>query len=318
VRQQRGRDELRVFVRYPDNDQQTEYDIESLMIRTPSGGEIPLSQAAVIERGRSYNSITRIDGRRVVSVTADVDLDITTADEVLRPLKAEYLPRLSADTPGLKWSLGGQQNAQAESFGALGQGFAFALLIMFTLMAVAFRSYVQPAIVMAAIPFGIVGAILGHLIMGYALSFISIMGIVALSGVVVNDSLVLVDAINNYRAQGMPLKEAVVTGGMRRFRPILLTTLTTFFGLAPMLAETSPQARFLIPMAVSLGCGILFVTFIALVLVPTLYLILEDITRGARFVQLYTDEPAEHRDLAEDGDPGPKHDEELSEDGELG
>jgi multidrug efflux pump subunit AcrB len=158
--------------------------------------------------------------------------------------------------------------------------FLIAMLIIYILLAIPFRSYFQPVIVMAAIPFGLVGAVLGHIIMGYSLSIISMMGLVALSGVVVNDSLVLVDYANRLRARGQTALEAISNAGVRRFRPILLTTLTTFGGLAPMIFETSRQARFMIPMAVSLGYGILFATLITLFLVPSLYLILEDIQGG--------------------------------------
>ena len=276
ARQQRGRDELRVYVRRPRSERRSEYDLESLLLRTSQGGEIPLGEAARIERGRSYTSINRQDGRRLVQVTADVDAEVVTAGEVSRDLTKEVLPGLVAQTPGLRWEMGGSQRDRSESFGALGAGFLLALLVMFGLMAVAFRSYVQPLIIMGAIPFGIVGAIIGHMVMGFNLSVISIMGIVALSGVVVNDSLVLIDAVNRFRHQGMDVLEAAVAGGARRFRPILLTTLTTFFGLMPMILEESVQARFLVPMAISLGFGILFVTFIALLLVPTLYMIVED------------------------------------------
>ncbi len=291
ARQQRGRDELRVYVRLPKEERVSEYDIEQLVIRTQDGGDLPLTQAADIVRGRSYTQISRVDGRRVVSVTCDLDSNATSAGQVRDALTTDILPRLMDDVQGLRWGYGGQQADRQESNAALGQGFLFAMLVMFTLMAVAFRSYVQPIIVMSAIPFGVVGAVLGHMFMGYELSLISVMGIVALSGVVVNDSLVLVDAINGYRARGVPLMEAVVAGGARRFRPIMLTTLTTFFGLMPMILETSVQARFLIPMAISLGCGILFVTFIALVLVPTMYLVLEDVTKAVGWVKgLYASE----------------------------
>ena len=297
VRQQRGRDEVRVFVRRPFEERTSEYDIETLLLRTNAGGEIPLGQAAEVVRGRSYTSINRQDGRRLVRVTADVDTKVTTANLVVSDLKTQVLDDLISKYPGLRWDMGGQQRDQAESFGALGNGFLLALIAMFGLMAVAFRSYIQPLIIMFSIPFGIVGAVLGHLVMGYSLSFMSMMGIVALSGVVVNDSLVLVDAINSYRRGGMGLSEAVIAGGVRRFRPIMLTTLTTFFGLAPMISETSVQARFLIPMALSLGFGILFVTFIALILVPTLYMIIEDLRNAGAWISGLYDDP-EDQDLS--------------------
>jgi multidrug efflux pump subunit AcrB len=287
-REQRGRHELRVYVRRPKSERESEYNIENLLIRTPEGGEIPLDQAAKIERGHSFTSIEREGGGRVVDVTADVDTDITSGNEVTASLEGEYMPDLLADYPGLAYELSGEQQEQAETLAALGQGFLIALLVMFGLMAVAFRSYLQPIVVLFAIPFGLVGAIGGHILMGYDLSLISVLGIVALSGVVVNDSLVLIAAVNDYRKEGNDPIEALASGGARRFRPILLTSLTTFLGLTPMILETSVQARFLIPMAISLGFGVLFVTVIALVIVPAAYMATEDLKAlGAKIKGVY-------------------------------
>ncbi len=276
ARQQRGRDELRAYVRLPENQRRSEHDIETLMIRAPNGAEVPLGQAAEVRRGRAYTAIKRTDGRRVVNVTADVQEDRASPNDIVRDVEAELLPDLLSDHAGLSYSLAGEQKEQAESMKSLGEGFLMALLAIFALLAVAFRSYVQPVIIMTVIPFGIVGAVLGHLMMGYDLSLMSGMGIVAASGVVVNDSLILIVAINRYRADGLSINDAIVAGGGRRFRPILLTSLTTFFGLSPMILESSVQARFLIPMAISLGFGVLFATFITLLLVPALYCIVED------------------------------------------
>ena len=288
-RQQRGRDELRIFVRRPLGERQSEYDINSFLISTPDGGELPLSEAAEIVRGRSFTRIERKDGRRLVHVTADVDIKKVSAGEVLESLKSGILPELMNNYPGLSYGFGGQQQSRSESLGSLKTGFLFALIIMFGLMAVVFKSYVQPIIILVAIPFGAVGALVGHLLMGYNFSIISVMGLVALSGVVVNDSLVLMDAVNVYRKEGMSPWDAAIQAGVRRFRPILLTSLTTFFGLAPMILEQSVQARFLIPMALSLGFGVLFVTLIALVLVPALYLAIEDLRWLCQWVlSLYT------------------------------
>jgi multidrug efflux pump subunit AcrB len=284
VRQQRGRDELRVYVRLPREQRQSEYDFESLILRTPTGGEIPLLEAVDVQRGRSYTSIKRREGRRIVSVTADVDGVRANANEVVAALQQKHLPELLKNHDGLSYSLGGEQREQASSLKALGAGFQMALVAIFGLLAIAFRSYGQPAIIMAVIPFGIVGAILGHMILGYGLSMISMMGIVALSGVVVNDSLILIVAINRYREDGMSVRDAMIQGGLRRFRPIVLTSLTTFFGLVPMIFETSMQARFLIPMAISLGFGVLFATVIMLVLVPAVYAIFEDIKNASSFL----------------------------------
>ncbi|MFW2387078.1 MAG: efflux RND transporter permease subunit, partial [Polyangiales bacterium] len=281
VRQQRGRDEVRVYVRLPLDERQSLYNVEELVIQTPAGGEMPLSQAAVLTRGQAYTVITRTDGRRNISVTADVSGEDANANEINAQIVQRELPQLLADIPGLSYSLGGEQERQAETMGALGLGFILALIVMFSMLAVAFGSYTQPILVMSAIPFGMVGAIWGHVVMGFSLSLMSMMGLVALSGVVVNDSLILIVSINRYREEGMSLWGAVVAGGARRFRPILLTSLTTFFGLAPMILETSVQARFLVPMAVSLGFGVLAATMIMLLIVPCGYIILEDARRGA-------------------------------------
>ncbi|MFP4597685.1 MAG: efflux RND transporter permease subunit [Persicimonas sp.] len=290
-REQRGRHELRVYVRRPESERDSEQNIEELLIRTPDGGEMPLEQAAYITRGYSFTSIEREGGSRVIEVTGDVDTNVTSGNEVTESLEENYLNEFMADFPGLTYDLGGEQQEQREALGSLAQGFLVALLVMFGLMAIAFRSYLQPFVIMFAIPFGFVGALAGHLLMGYDLSLISMMGIVALSGVVVNDSLVLIAAINDYRREGADVLEAVASGGARRFRPILLTSLTTFLGLTPMILETSVQARFLIPMAVSLGFGVLFVTVIALLIVPAAYMAVEDVKAlGSRVASLYGSE----------------------------
>jgi multidrug efflux pump subunit AcrB len=300
LRQQRGRDEVRVYVRRPLTERQSEYDVESLLIRTPRGGEIPLGVAARVERGRADNVINRTNGRRRVNVTADVDEKVANAGKILAGVQGDTLPALRAEFPGLTWSLEGEQRSQRETLHALGIGYLIAMMIILALLAVPFRSYIfQPLIVMAAIPFGLVGAVFGHVVMGFELSIISMMGIVALSGVVVNDSLVLIVAANRLRSAGAAPYEAITAAAVRRFRPILLTSLTTFFGLMPMILETSVQARFLVPMAVSLGYGVLFVTVIVLGLVPSFYLVVEDIRRllgleeeGEAGPEAHTSEPA--------------------------
>jgi len=276
LRQQRGREEVRVMVRLPEAERRSEYNVEELLILTPGGGEIPLREAATVTRGRAYTEINRADARRVLNVTADVIPGVANASKVLENLERDFLPGLMARHTGLAYSLEGQQRWQRESLESLRTGLTLALIVIYAMLAVAFGSYVQPIVVMAAIPFGLVGATLGHLIMGYDLSLMSLMGMVALSGVVVNDSLVLLHATNENRAKGNSPFDSVTAAGARRFRPILLTSLTTFCGLGPMIFETSVQAQFLIPMAISLGFGVLFVTFIALLLVPCLYLIVED------------------------------------------
>ncbi|MBN2525183.1 MAG: efflux RND transporter permease subunit [Deltaproteobacteria bacterium] len=276
LREQRGRNELKVMVRYPESDRKSEFNIENMLIRTSEGGQVPLQYVAEASRNLSPTSIKREDGKRTVNVTAELMPGVASPEKVLKTLKGTILPNLLKKYSGMKWEMAGEQREQMEAFSALGINFIIALVVMFALIAIPFRSYIQPIIIMTAIPFGFVGAILGHLLMGYNLSFISVMGIVALAGVVVNDSLVLVDAINVKRRSGESAFESVIHGGARRFRPILLTSLTTFLGLAPMITESSIQARFLIPMAISLGFGVLFSTLITLMLVPALYMIVED------------------------------------------
>ena len=281
LRQQRGRSEVRVFVSLPKAERTSEYNLEQLLIRTPSGTDVPLRQVADMEAGRAYTSITRREGRRTVSVTANVDPPSET-NQVKTTLEAEVMPRLQQDHPGLSWGFQGRQADMSESLSSLFLGFFFAMLGIYVLLAIPFRSYAQPLIVMMAIPFGIFGAVVGHFIMGYSMSVISMMGIVALSGVVVNDALVMINYANKQRLGGSEAFQAIHDAGVRRFRPIMLTTMTTFGGLSPMIFETSRQARFMIPMALSLGYGIIFATAITLLLVPCLYMILEDAVKRTR------------------------------------
>jgi len=283
LRQQRGRNEISVMVRLPENERVSEYNLEELMVRTPSGREVPLRHITNVRWGRAYTSIDRRAGRRIVSVTADVDPP-EKANQVLSSMKKDMLPDLVGKYPGLRYSFEGRQADMRESMESLYMGLLMAMLGIYGLLAIPFKSYTQPVIVMVSIPFGIVGAVLGHMIMGYSLSVMSMFGVVALSGVVVNDSLVLTDFANRKRRDGASAHDAVHAAGIRRFRPILLTTLTTFAGLMPMILETSRQARFLIPMALSLGFGVLFATGITLVLVPSLYMILEDIHKMGRWL----------------------------------
>ena len=278
LRQQRGRNEVRVMVRLPEEERVSEYDLDRLLLRASTGAEVPLNEIATVTRGRAYTSIERREGRRTITVSANVT-PAYEGERVLREVTERILPELVRKYPGLTWGFEGRQADFRESTSKLWRGFVFALLLIYVLLAIPFRSYTQPLIVMVAIPFGIIGAVLGHIIMGYNLSLMSLMGIVALSGVVVNDALVLIDFVNRERASGVHVFEAVHAAGVRRFRPILLTTLTTFGGLAPMIFETSRQARFMIPMAISLGFGILFSTAITLILVPSLCLIRDDVGR---------------------------------------
>lgn len=280
LRQQRGNNEVTVRVRLPEEQRISEFNVESLLITTPAGVFVPLQEVATVERGRAYTSITRRDGRRTVTVSANV-APIGESPIIIEAMNRTVLPELAATFPGLSYSYTGRQADRKESMSSLFSGFLFALGGIYFLLAIPFRSYLQPIVVMIAIPFGMIGAVFGHMIMSYNLSIMSMMGMVALTGVVVNDSLVLVDYANKKQRKGIPPPQAIREAGIRRFRPVLLTTLTTFGGLAPMIFETSRQARFMIPMALSLGFGIVFATVITLALVPCLYLIVEDIKRIA-------------------------------------
>lgn len=282
LRQQRGRNEIKVMVRLPRAERISEYHLEKMILKSPSGREVPLQEVVNVSRGRAYTTIDRRNGRRVVTVSADVRPRKNTG-RILQELKTDVLPDLQRKYAGLTYSFEGRQADRRESMAALKKGMLLALMVIFAMLAIPFNSYVQPIIIMLAIPFGIVGAIIGHLIMGYSLSVLSMFGLVALTGVVVNDSLVLIDFTNRRRLADMRPFEAVHEAAIQRFRPILLTTLTTFGGLTPMIFETSRQARFLIPMAISLGYGILFATAITLLLVPALYLILEDLKGAVKF-----------------------------------
>ncbi len=295
LRQQRGRSEIKLKVRLPEEERISEADIEQLLIRTPAGPDVPLRQVASVDRGRAYTTITRREGRRTVQVTADV-VPMGETGQVMATLNADVLPALADTYPGLDYRYEGKQADLRESTSELLVTFVIAMLAIYALLAIPFRSYAQPLIVMVAIPFGGIGAVFGHLLMGYDLSLISLMGLVALSGVVVNDSLVLIDYANRLRREeGVEALDAIHQAGIRRFRPIMLTTLTTFGGLAPMIFETSIQARFLIPMALSLGYGILFATTITLVLVPSLYLGIEDLRRAGAAVWRFLTLPAKKR-----------------------
>ena len=276
LQQQRGRNEVKVRVRLPAGERESEFHVENLMIRTPGGRYVPLLQVAEVERGRAYTTINRRNARRTITVTADV-VPMGETGQVLAVLNRTVLPQLVRDYPGLTHGYEGRQADLRESMRSLFTSFGLAMFAIYFLLAIPFRSYIQPLIVMVAIPFGMVGAVFGHLLMGYNLSLMSMMGIVALSGVVVNASLVLIDYANRRRREGQGVLEAIQSASLRRFRPVLLTTVTTFVGLAPMIFETSRQARFLIPMALSLGFGVLFATAVTLVLVPCLYVVLEDV-----------------------------------------
>ncbi len=279
MRLQRGRDEVKVMVRYPEAERTSLHHLENMLVRTPDGREVPFSRVATVQVGRGYAAIDRSQRQRVVNVFGDVDEAAANAAEVLRDLEARVLPDLLARYPGLSYDLEGQEQERQESMRSLMRGFLMAIFIIYALLAVLFRSYLQPLIVMSAIPYGIVGAVWGHVLMGWDLTLLSMFGVVALSGVVVNSSLLMIDFINRGRRSGLPVEQAIVESGVRRFRPILLTAVTTFLGLTPLLLETSLQAQFLIPMAISLGFGVVFATAITLLLIPVSYSLLTSAKR---------------------------------------
>ena len=275
MRQLRGTNEIEVRVKLPLEERRELQNLEEFLIRTQDGVEVPLLDVVRVEQREAFTNINRRDGRRVVNVGMDVE-PANAVSRVLASVQSSVLPQLRADFPGLTWTFEGSQADMRESTGSLWSSFTMVLLIMYALLAIAFSSYSQPLIVMIAIPFGIVGAVIGHILLGYDLSLVSLMGVIALSGVVVNDSLIMIDYANKKR-KDLSIYDAIHEAGLRRFRPIMLTTLTTFGGLTPIILETSSQAYYLIPMAISLGFGIIFATSIILVIVPCLYLIQEDV-----------------------------------------
>ena len=265
------------MLRYPQKERSSLANLEKMRIRIPGGIEVPFNEVANVKFGRGYESIRRIDRRRAVNVTADVDSSKGNTNEINKELENNILPKLRKEFPGVYWDFEGEQSEQAETIASMNYLYMIALIIIYGLLAIPFSSYIQPIIVMAAIPFGLIGAIWGHVVMGMDVTILSGFGVVALTGVVVNDSLVMVDYVNRKRSIGLKEMEAARQAGMSRFRPIILTSLTTFAGLTPLLLEKSLQAKFLIPMGISLGFGVIFATVITLILVPAMYLILEDI-----------------------------------------
>ena len=275
---QRGKHDIKVMVRYDKAERETQSSLENLRIRTADGRQIPLNQVARVETRQGYSTIRRVDRKRVITVVSDLDEDKANARKITARLAAEFLPGLVRHFPGVSYDLEGQAKRTQESIDSLIKGFSLAAMVIFLLLASQFRSYAQPVIIMAAIPFGLVGAVGGHLIMGLDITIISIFGIVALSGIVVNDSLILIDFANNRIRQGDAPLAAVLFSGRSRFRPVLLTSVTTVAGLLPLLTETSFQAQFLIPMAVSISFGLMAATVLTLIVVPALYLVVHDVT----------------------------------------
>ena len=300
----RNKEEIKVMVRYPLEQRRTVGYLENMLIRTPKGTSVPFSTVAQIEKGESYASITRVDGKRAITITANANKNIAEPSKVVQEIQQDYLPQLQAKYPKIQTALDGGSLDEQNAMGGLIQGFFFALFTIYALMAIPLKSYSQPLIIMSVIPFGIIGALFGHLIQGLAMSVLSLCGIVALAGVVVNDSLILVDFVNRAREQGQSVRQAAVDSGCYRFRAIILTSLTTFVGLVPIILERSLQAQIVIPMATSLAFGILFSTVVTLILVPLLYIILDDVKRSScRFFNWWwqpkkaDDEDLKHKDF---------------------
>ncbi|HAN26808.1 MAG TPA: acriflavin resistance protein [Haliea salexigens] len=281
-RMQRGLDEVKVMVRYPRADRETVDTLQGMYIRTPDGQAIPFQTVATMEVKQGLRKVTHINYQRAAEVTAEANKDLVEPARIVADLKKSVLPELLQKYPGLSYAVAGMADEESKMVNSMLIGFGLALFGIYALLAIPTRSYLQPLIIMGVIPFGVIGAVVGHWLTGYPLSMMSLMGVIALSGVVVNDSLILVDHINNAIKSGVEPLRAVVESGTQRFRAILLTSLTTFFGLAPMLLERSAQAQEIVPMAVSLAFGIVFATVITLLLVPALYMILLDLKHWRR------------------------------------
>ncbi|MBP02543.1 MAG: multidrug transporter AcrB [Rhodospirillaceae bacterium] len=270
VRVQRGSEEIRVYVRLPKNERNSILGLRNYRVQVPGFGFVPLQAVATITEGISPSAIKRRNGRSIVSITANVDDSKITGQEVSSLLENSILPKISEQVSGLRYSFGGEQREQSRTLPKLFSNFILSLFVIYALLAIAFKSYIQPLIIMAAIPFGTIGAILGHLILGLNLTLPGIFGIVGLAGVIVNGALVMIDFINEEKSQGKPIREAIISGTKSRFRPIMLTALTTFLGVLPLIIEKSIQAQFLVPVACSIGFGVLFGTAVQLLLVPAL------------------------------------------------
>jgi len=291
---QRGKDELRVMVRYPLEERRSVADLENMRIRTPDGDEVPFNSVAEISFGKGYSSISRLNRERTVTVSSDLDPEQVEPQEIIRAMSEEYIPELLARYPGVKYGLEGSSQDQADFIAKISMALVVALFLIYALIAIPLHSYSQPLIIMSVIPFGVIGAVIGHIIMGKAISMFSLFGLIALAGVVVNDSLIMVDFINKARARGVAIRDAVIESGTARFRAIVLTSFTTAAGLLPILFETSPQAQTIIPTAISIAYGIIFATIITLFLIPALYMLLEDFFgRSRQFKNWLLDRPAE-------------------------
>lgn len=303
LRIQRGRDDIRIMIRYTADERSRAADLQHVRIRTADGRALPLFAVAHVEIAPGYAEITRIDGMRIIGVSADVNTAVANAEQINRVIEREHFPELHQTYPGVYFEFQGEKQDSADSLASLKISFPVALIGIYVIIAAIFRSYIQPMIIMLTVPFGIIGAVIGHLLRGIDVSMMSLFGIVALAGVVVNDAIVLIEAYNTNIARGLPVREAIVEAGKRRFRAVFLTTLSTVGGLTPLILERDLQAQFLIPMALSIAAGVAFATLLTLLLIPNLLLILNDIRcfmhyliKGIHPETRLAVEPARHRE----------------------
>jgi multidrug efflux pump subunit AcrB len=276
---QRGKDELRVMVRYPIEERRSVADLENMRIRTPDGDEVPFSSVAEVSLGSGYSSISRLNRERTVTVSSDLDPDLVEPQQIVKSMAEGYIPELLSRYPGVNYGLEGSSQDQVDFLAKIFVALVASLFLIYALIAIPLHSYTQPLIIMSVIPFGAIGAVIGHIVMGKAISMFSLFGLIALAGVVVNDSLILVDFMNKDRARGVPIRDAVINAGTARFRAIILTSFTTAAGLLPIMLESSAHAQAIIPTAISIGYGIVFATVITLFLVPASYVLQEDFFR---------------------------------------
>jgi multidrug efflux pump subunit AcrB len=261
------------MVRYPASERRSVADLENMMIRTPEGVEVPFSSVAEVEFGKGYSRISRLNRERTVTVSGDLNPELVEPQEVIRNLSENFIPELLARHPGVNYGLEGASEDENTLISEMLFALVAALFLIYALIAIPLHSYSQPLLIMSVIPFGAIGAIIGHVLMGKAISMFSLFGLFALAGVVVNDSLIMIDFINKARAKGVAVRQAVIDSGTQRFRAIILTSFTTAAGLMPILFEKSSQAQYVIPTAISISFGIIFATVITLFLVPSLYML---------------------------------------------
>jgi multidrug efflux pump subunit AcrB len=294
----RGKDDVRVMVRFPEAERKSISNLEDMYIRTPDGSEVPFYSVADFSIGRGYSAIDRRDGQRNVFVSADVDRSRVAPEEVSAAIRTTLIPAFQQRYPSIDIQLGGEQEERADALGGLAIGSLLSLILIYTLLAIPLKSYVQPLIIMSVIPFGAVGAIAGHYLLDQQLVFFSALGLTALSGVVVNASLVLVDYANRRRREGETAVEAILGAASIRFRPIILTSVTTFVGLIPLMSTSTPATAPFLPMAISLAWGVLFATVITLMLVPCLYIMIYDFVRETDSAEVEEPHLIEHPQTA--------------------